>query len=34
MNRVDLEVLKSIYKDIENSHLKAISIICETLNVS
>lgn len=34
MNKVDLEVLKSIYKDIEKSHLEAISIICETLNVS
>ena len=34
MNKVDLEVLKSIYKDIENSHLEAISIICEALNVS
>ena len=34
MNKVYLEVLKSIYKDIENSHLEAIPIICEALNVS
>ena len=34
MNKLDYEVLKSIYKDIENSHLEAISIICEALDVS